>query len=82
MIDADTLEAILDEHEPDTHTELLALCAAKARLREGADPAVVLAVTEGSRDMAAFEREYGLAATFDRVRELARRRTHGSADDD
>jgi hypothetical protein len=82
MIDADTLEAILDEHEPDTHTELLALCAAKARLREGADPAVVLAVTEGSRDMAAFEREYGLAATFDRVRELARHARAEPADND
>jgi hypothetical protein len=67
MMDAETLEAILDEYEPGTHTELLALCAAKARLREGADPTVVLAVMEGSRDMAAFEREHGVRAVFDGV---------------
>ena len=82
MIDADTLEAILEEYEPGTHTELLALCAAQARLREGADHSVVLAIFEDCRDMAAFEREYGLSATFDRVRELARRAANEPADDD
>ena|ERR1700733_13333440 len=82
MIDRDTLEAILDEHEPGTHTEVIALIAARARLREGAHPSVVLAIMEDCRDMAAFEREYGLSATFDRVRELARRATNDSAKED
>jgi len=82
MIDADTLEAILDEYEPDTHTELLALCAASARLRDGADPADALAIMEDSRDGAADEREYGIGAMFDRVNELARPARAEPADND
>src|ERR1700678_3354159 len=50
MIDTDRLGAILDEYDSDPHTELLALIAAKARLRRGADPMEVLAVMEGIHD--------------------------------
>jgi hypothetical protein len=42
----------------------------------------VLAVLEGSREGAAFERGYGIKAAFERVNELARRARAEPADND
>ena len=76
MTDAETLAAILDEHEPASHSELFALIHARAMLREGAEPAEVLAHLEAQsdsiRDMTALQQEHGIGAVFELVGKLAR----------
>ena len=76
MTDAETLAAILDAHEPDSHAEFLALIGAHAMLRGGADPAEVLAHLEAQSDsiraMAALEHQHGVAAVFELAAQKAR----------